>query len=191
MTNWHFTADNHFGHDGIIGHTGRNFTHVDDMDEVMIREWNNQVLPGDVIVVCGDFCLEQYKGMAESYIKMLNGNKIFIKGNHDHWFKKEKRYEYHKKLGSIHLYCSHYPFRTWPRSFANGWNIHGHCHGNLQPLFYNQLDVGVDRMWDFVHALRPVAFAEVNDFILAQNTEWLKNNTLPGVGAHERRHDDV
>jgi calcineurin-like phosphoesterase family protein len=178
MNKWWFTADNHFGHDGIIGHTGRPFTHVDDMDEELIRQWNNHVLPGDIIVICGDFCLEFHKGMAERYIDMLNGNKIFIKGNHDHWFKKEKRYEYHKKVGGVYIYATHYPLRTWPRSFQNGWNLHGHCHANLTPIFYNQLDVGVDRAYDCLGEYRPFSFAEVNEWIEKQNKEWLKNNKL-------------
>lgn len=190
MNNWWFTADNHFGHVGILEHCKRIFASIDAHDAYMIDVWNDYVAPGDVVVICGDFTLHmpQY---AEVYANQLNGNKIFIKGNHDHWIRKEKRYEYHKKVGGMFLYCTHYPLRTWPRSFANGWNLHGHCHANLYPLFYNQLDVGVDRAYQCLGEYRPFNFAEVNEWIVKQNEEWLKNNKLPSKVDFERRHDDV
>lgn len=190
MNNWWFTADNHFGHANIIGYSQRGFNNVDEMDEVMIREWNNHVRKRDTIVICGDFCLERGKGFAERYVSLLNGNKIFVKGNHDHWIRKDKRYAYNKVIGGIHIYVSHYPYRTWPRSFANGWNLHGHTHGNLKPIFYNQLDVGVDMVFKYRGAYRPISFSEVNDIILEQNKVWLSNNELPPRGRNgEKAHD--
>ncbi len=177
MNNWFFTGDLHLGHEGIIGHVGRPHNSDKEMNEDLIRNWNNCVRPQDNVVHVGDFCLG-YRKEAEGYLEQLNGNIIMLKGNHDHWMGGH-RYEWHKKVGGMRIYATHYPLRTWPRHFANGWNLHGHCHANLKDLYYNQLDVGVDRAMQCLGAFRPFSFEEVNTWVLKQNEEWLKNNKLP------------
>jgi calcineurin-like phosphoesterase family protein len=174
MNNWWFVADTHFGHAGIMKHCGREFTNVSYMDEKLISNWNNSVMPKDVVVHAGDFCLG-LKKEAEYYFKRLHGNKILLKGNHDHWMN-EKRYEYHKKIDDVFLYVTHYPLRSWPRAITNGWNLHGHCHGNLEPLFYNQLDISVDRAYEYLGEYRPFSFAEVGEWIAKQNKLTVSSN---------------
>lgn len=38
-----FTADTHFGHENVIRFDKRPFASADEMDEEMIRRWNNKV----------------------------------------------------------------------------------------------------------------------------------------------------
>src|ERR671929_1176204 len=56
MTVW-FTADTHFGHAGALGRFRRPFASVQDMDEAMIRRWNETVGPEDDVWHLGDFAL--------------------------------------------------------------------------------------------------------------------------------------
>jgi calcineurin-like phosphoesterase family protein len=164
MSQYWFTADMHFGHDNIIEHCYRPFTTVDIMNKELIVSWNEYVKPQDVVVHIGDFCLGIYK-QAQQYLKQLNGNIIFVYGNHDHWWKGTKRYAYNKKIGDVlYVYCSHYPYRTWPRHKTNGWNLHGHCHGNLPPL-YNQYDVGIDCSYHDFGIYRPYNVEDLNKLI--------------------------
>jgi calcineurin-like phosphoesterase family protein len=55
MTNVYFTADQHFGHAGIIGLCKRPFRSVEEMDEAMIANWNAVVGPDDEVWHLGDF----------------------------------------------------------------------------------------------------------------------------------------
>jgi calcineurin-like phosphoesterase family protein len=193
--NYYFTADTHFGHADIIHHTYRPFTDVDYMDEKLIENWNNTVTPQDVVVHLGDFTLEP-KVIARQYRERLHGNIIFIKGNHDHWITKEKRYEYHKKVGVNHVYGTHFPLRTWPKSFANGVNLHGHCHAQLAPHWFNQLDCGVDNAFRLVGEYRPLSYGEVMSAIDEQNEAWMITNKklydkIVMNGKHERTSEMI
>lgn len=154
-----FTADLHLDHTNIMKHCNRPFKYVEEMNEKLIENWNRVVKKGDVVVVAGDFTLHHDANYVhEKFTSKLNGNKIFLKGNHDYWLK-EKRYLYHKKIENQFVAVCHYPFRTWKNSQHGAWNLHGHSHGELSP-FKNQIDVGVDR-WNYY----PVSFENIKEIL--------------------------
>jgi calcineurin-like phosphoesterase family protein len=135
------------------------------MNRGLIRAWNEVVKPNDTVVHLGDFTLE-VKAVAETYHKKLNGNIIFVKGNHDHWMGGH-RYEWHKKVNGVVIYGTHFPLRTWTQSDYR-WNLHGHSHGTLEPL-YNQLDVGVDSANNILGRYRPFSFEEIETIMKSRN----------------------
>lgn len=140
MNNWWFTADQHFGHGNIIKHCNRPFQDVRDMDIALTEAWNRVVKPRDNVVVLGDFFWDINYDVVTRYAReILQGNVILVKGNHDYWFKKNKRYMYNKKIKPVHVWGCHYPLASWP----SGIMLHGHCHGNM-PEIPNRFDVGVD-----------------------------------------------
>jgi calcineurin-like phosphoesterase family protein len=152
MINYWFTADLHLDHGNIIDHCKRPFTSAAHMNSTIMKRWNAVVKPKDIIIILGDFAWSNSADyVQQAFIDNLTGSKLFIKGNHDRWFKKDKRYMYNKKVGTAKMWCSHYPLRSWP----SGYNLHGHCHGQMKPL-PRQLDVGVD-VWDFY----PVDYASI------------------------------
>jgi len=156
MVDYWFSADHHFGHEGIIKHCKRPFADEKEMKDVLIERWNAFVKPRDVVVYLGDFHWSDNAGNVLSFAKRrLAGTIIFVKGNHDRWIKRDKRYMYHKKIAGVQCWCAHYAFRTWP----SGINLHGHCHGTLEE-YVNQFDVGVDA-WDY----RPVNIEELKSRI--------------------------
>jgi calcineurin-like phosphoesterase family protein len=85
------TADLHLGHANIIKYANRPFKNVDHMDAEIIRRWNERVKPEDTVIHNGDFCFyaRNEKRGEGSVVKfkdwrgLLNGNIIFIGGNHD------------------------------------------------------------------------------------------------------------
>lgn len=85
-----FTADTHFGHENVIQFDKRPFASADEMDEEMIRRWNNKVGKGDLVYVLGDMIWKSITNYAEPLIKSLNGQIILIKGNHDQFIKNGK-----------------------------------------------------------------------------------------------------
>lgn len=76
-----FTADQHFGHKNIIKYCDRPFKSVEEMDEELIRRWNEVVDEGDLVYVLGDLCFK--KSHWQKIEPRLNGQIVLIRGNHD------------------------------------------------------------------------------------------------------------
>jgi calcineurin-like phosphoesterase family protein len=84
MTIW-FTSDLHLGHANIIKYCKRPFKSVEEMNEKIISNFNAKVKPDDVVYVIGDFCFRAKEGIDYKYwVDKLNGNYVFICGNHDY-----------------------------------------------------------------------------------------------------------
>ena len=77
-------SDTHFGHEQIIKYCGRPFKSTKEMDEAMIKNWNEVVSNNDTVIHLGDVGFGK-KDYIASIIKRLNGKKILIMGNHDNW----------------------------------------------------------------------------------------------------------
>lgn len=164
MTAW-FVSDTHFGHKNIIRLCNRPFKTVEEMDEVMIANWNNVVDKGDTVYHLGDFAFRSSSGVG-TYRKRLNGEIHLVYGNHDKWahrlhgpavgFASISVYKEIEIAGQNIILC-HYAFRTWNKKHYGSWNLHGHSHGKLpRDPGSKQLDMGVD-VWGF----RPVSFFEI------------------------------
>ena len=130
-------SDTHFGHAGVC-----HFTHPDDssvklrpwdnpdeMDEEMIRRWNDTVRPSDKVYHLGDVVINR---KALKTLARLNGDKVLIRGNHD-IFRDDEYREYFRELRAYHvmngMILSHIPIH--PESLGRfGVNIHGHLHAS-------------------------------------------------------------
>lgn len=80
-----FTADTHFGHENIIRYSGRPFTTVAEMNESLVRRYNDAVRPRDDVWWLGDVVM----GNAEANLGLVaecRGVKTLVVGNHDRVF---------------------------------------------------------------------------------------------------------
>lgn len=155
----YFTADYHLGHTNIIKYCNRPFKDVEEMDRVIILNHNTIVKKDDILFHIGDFC---WHDKFEEYRKKLNGNIIFISGNHDDL---ANNYPYIERLylyiQGLHIHLVHDP-----EYYDIGMlNLVGHIHQlwvYKRFKLYNQIveliNVGVDR-WMFM----PVSFLEILD----------------------------
>ena len=85
MKNIFFTSDTHFSHTNIIRFCDRPFKDTDQMDEEIIKRWNETVEPDDAVFHLGDIALGPIvKSLPK--IARLNGFKVAILGNHDRPF---------------------------------------------------------------------------------------------------------
>ncbi len=166
-----FTADEHYGHLNIIKHCKRPFTSVEAMDKALIANHNNRVRKGDTVIHGGDFSwLKSYKEVKEKYISKLNGNHIFIRGNHDSWLNDpECAINAHEIVtekidGQLIVVC-HYAMRVWQGSHQNSWQLYGHSHNRLQPAG-KQCDIGVDAYcFPPFPRFSPFSFSEVREIM--------------------------
>lgn len=71
-----FCADNHFGQERTLEKSKRPFDSVQEMDFVMLSNWNRVVKPGDTVYMLGDVGIMKI-------LPLLNGDKILIKGNYE------------------------------------------------------------------------------------------------------------
>lgn len=138
----YWVADEHYFHRNVIRYCDRPVEDLDEMHDLLITNHNSIVKPSDTTVHLGDFAFAS-KSKVESIIKKLNGNHIFIAGCHDKWLKKSAAARFIKRFGNTIIHGEHYPLRSWFASYHGSINVHGHCHGKMEPL-KRQWDVGVD-----------------------------------------------
>lgn len=129
-------SDTHFGHAGVCRFTRsdgvtklRPWDNPDEMDEAMVKAWNDRVRPNDKVYHLGD-CVINRKALPT--LARLNGDKVLIRGNHD-IFKDTDYRPYFRELRAYHvmngLILSHIPIHE--ESLGRfGCNIHGHTHAN-------------------------------------------------------------
>lgn len=140
-------SDTHFGHNNIIKYCNRPYENAEQMNEDIIKRWNETVGPNDIVIHCGDFCLgkggrNRVADSAKFYREKLNGKIILILGNHD-----DKRCAYvgdcgfdaaffHYHIFGESLMCCHsleYPPLS---AFDNiRFSFYGHVHNNDQDPF--------------------------------------------------------
>jgi calcineurin-like phosphoesterase family protein len=130
-------SDTHFGHAGVCRFTHpddpeiklRPWSDPDEMDEEMIRRWNERVRPTDKVYHLGDVVINR---KALRTLHRLNGDKVLIRGNHD-IFPDEEYRTYFRELRAYHvlngMILSHIPVHE--ASLGRfGVNIHGHLHAS-------------------------------------------------------------
>lgn len=136
------TSDTHFNHKNIltfkdsVGKPVRPFGCVDEMNEVLIDDWNKNVKPTDKIYHLGDV----FFGSKDDFSKIwarLNGKKRLIVGNHDdvkylsqgNFFQKVYMWRIFKEYG---VTLTHVPIHE--TSLRDSMiNVHGHIHQNKSP----------------------------------------------------------
>ena len=102
----------------------------------LIRRWNDVVNTSDTVIHLGDFCFERGEQDHRYWREQLNGNIIFIQGNHDH-HQNAPIQSLIFKYGGIDWWCSHYPERRYKH------NLCGHIHG-LWKVQKTHMDVVVN-----------------------------------------------
>lgn len=129
-------SDTHFGHAGVCRFTEsdgvtkiRPWTDPHEMDEEMVKRWNETVRPNDKVYHLGDVVINR---KSLKTLSRLNGDKVLIRGNHD-IFRDDEYRMYFRELRAYHvmngMILSHIPLH--PESLGRfGTNIHGHLHTN-------------------------------------------------------------
>ena len=169
------TSDSHLGHFNICKYCHRPFQSRSEMDQTLIKNWN-EVVPEDGIVVhCGDFMLPHNEDIKEynKYLNRLNGRVLLLRGNHDlaslDWVSDKLiavRDQAMIVVDGVKLFAQHYPCAA----FNGDYHVYGHIHTLADGTCYgidgdvtkvmgkNTYDVGVDQ-----NGYTPVSYWQLCD----------------------------
>lgn len=155
MGNVWFTGDTHFGHERTRQLSKRPFNSIEEMDNVMISNWNNVVAEDDIVYHIGDF--GDYK---KSFL--LNGNIILLLGNYERndidkkiitLDELKKNFKFKDVIDDTCLSITVFDENQQKYQFdlvhepshrdINTFTLFGHIH-KLQMIKKNALNVGVD-----------------------------------------------
>jgi calcineurin-like phosphoesterase family protein len=161
----YFASDYHLGHANVIKYDGRPFKNVNEMDEAIIENHNSVVSDEDDFYFLGDFSFSKTRN--REYLNRLNGNKFFIKGNHDNYDMIKLYKEYGTYLGELaevtvegqRIVLCHYAMRVWNKSHRGVWMLYGHSHHSLPDVDTAlSFDIGINgKGYDYT----PLSFAQV------------------------------
>jgi calcineurin-like phosphoesterase family protein len=141
-----FISDPHFGHKNIIKYCNRPFLDTEEMDNVIIENYNRTVQDDDLVFWLGDmfFCGSQRMDYIAS--RLRKGRKILIRGNHDKGVTDGKFMKLgfmpHRMYKLGHLLLTHEPISQDNMNILQDYrmkNLHGHTHNEdtgLDPTKY-------------------------------------------------------
>lgn len=180
-------SDTHFGHEKTCttfkkddGTPLRPYSSAEEMDEALVKNWNDRVRPKDKVYHLGDVVINR---KALDILNRLNGDKVLIKGNHD-IFKLEDYTKHFRDIRGYHvmngLILSHVPVHS-DSIERFGCNVHGHLHhrrvlrdGKIDTRYFN---VSVECI-DFA----PVLFEDLQKRIIEQGGHiGFKNGNGPNI----------
>ena len=169
------TSDSHLGHFNICKYCHRPFQSRSEMDQTLIKNWN-EVVPEDGIVVhCGDFMLPHDEDIKEynKYLNRLHGRVLLLRGNHDiaslDWVSDKLiavRDQAMIVVDGVKIFAQHYPCAA----FNGDYHVYGHIHTLADGTCYgidgdvtkvmgkNTYDVGVDQ-----NGYTPVSYWQLCD----------------------------
>ena len=86
MSDVFFISDTHFNHANIISYCNRPFKDVEEMNDVLVENWNNVVGENDIVYHLGDFGFMSGPSPQHDIFhisRQLNGKIHLVRGNHD------------------------------------------------------------------------------------------------------------
>lgn len=173
-----YISDTHFGHANVIRFDGRPFETVQEMDEILIKLWNNRVRPDDDVWFLGDLC-HKSGNPPEWYLRRLMGRKHLVVGNHDLVIlNSPQALSYFESVDqiaqvtdgyqgeNIQIILCHYPILQWAHKHHGSWHIYGHIHTDTGEAY--------QIMSSFDRALN--AGAPINNYTPVSLRELVENN---------------
>ena len=169
------TSDSHLGHYHICKYCHRPFQSRSDMDQTLIKKWNEVVLEDGIVVHCGDFMLPHNEDIKEynKYLNQLHGRVLLLRGNHDRasldWVSDKLiavRDQAMIVVDGVKIFAQHYPCAAFNGDYHVYGHIHtladGTCHGIdcdvTKMMRKNTYDVGVDQ-----NGYTPVSYWQLCD----------------------------
>jgi calcineurin-like phosphoesterase family protein len=156
----------------------RPFDSVEEMNDKIIKNFNDCLSPGDQVYFCGDLTWDKQIGVAFFNSLRRDIGFHFVLGNHDKKMWSLNRI--HKNCASVQqykdirineyrLFLCHYMMRSWNCSHYNSFHLFGHHHSwsKIPPVDGKWMPVACD-IWQY----RPVHFDEVLEWMKSCPDNW-------------------
>jgi calcineurin-like phosphoesterase family protein len=121
-------GDTHFGHENIIEYCQRPFSNAEEMNNELVRRWNETVSDDDTVIHLGDVRHHPDPKTSAWWLDELNGDIMLVRGNHDGDVGQNAPFHTVTSCtiqhGKYQFYVEHEPVGF------SGWQIHGHSHNN-------------------------------------------------------------
>ncbi len=165
------TSDTFFGRSNIIEIANRPFANVEEMNKVLIENWNSVVGENDLVYHLGNFAWTP--AIADEVLKELNGDIKFILGEYDASI--QEVYEYYEGIDIIEneivkdyenkIVLCHWPLEAWPGKDNGIYHFHGNSLKDLKTDLTKMKRVNVccDN-WNYVPQQIKVLFDIFEDF---------------------------
>lgn len=187
-----YISDLHFGHRNVIGFDHRPFKTVQEMDETIIRNWQDKVRDDDHVYLLGDL---EYKSGKDPryYLEQLPGHKHLIIGNHDWRMLENKKsmayFESADKMLRINdrdrdIVLCHYPMLDWDGMYHKTFHIYGHIHASRNDTYRVMASLRGNNSFNAaacINHYEPVTFEE----LVVNNLAFREN----GIGGEEKTYD--
>jgi calcineurin-like phosphoesterase family protein len=165
-----FSSDTHISHKNIVRGTTswrnedgsipmgsvRNFDTIEDMNETIIKNFNDRIGQDDLLFLLGDVAFGGYQNIEKFLDRLTCKNVSLIYGNHDQNIKKnvyglQDRFmgcmDYREiNLKDQDFVLCHYPLSSWHKVNKGVIHLHGHVHlpEHLKFSRGKKMDCGVD-----------------------------------------------
>jgi calcineurin-like phosphoesterase family protein len=158
------TSDLHLNHYNIITYCKRPFKDEKEMEDGIVKIFNEKVGPEDTVWHLGDFIFHSNYQEFMRVFERLPGNWGFVLGNHDrHTLEQWQQLKKHKRVMEItHLkrlklqdkiaILCHYEMKTWEgkewrrkRNYPyKVYHFYGHYHGTSEKYALDSAEVSID-----------------------------------------------
>tara|TARA_R110002050_G_scaffold278863_1_gene425123 strand:- start:470 stop:997 length:528 start_codon:yes stop_codon:yes gene_type:complete len=165
---FYITSDTWFGRPQILQIANRAFNNIEEMNSVLIKNWNKKVKKTDVVFHLGNFAWDPIT--ARKVLKKLNGTIYFIVGSQDdalldvidEFPNAEFLDELIEELVEFDTVISHYPLTVWNGKDSGTIHMHGHTvfSHKTNLTLENRFNVCTD-FWGYT----PVNYLTLKDFI--------------------------
>ena len=145
----YYISDLHLFHENAIKYDHRPFDSIQEMHEVIMKNWNDRVTNGDIVYILGDISLRGKNEDFIAFVARLKGRKVLVKGNHDDL--SDYRYQqlfteicdYKEIQDSVGkekygLILSHYPIFSWNNMGRGKILLYGHTHITAEDDYFQK-----------------------------------------------------
>jgi len=164
MNETFFVSDSHFSHGNIIKYCERPFSSKEEMEEILVDNWNGLVSTKDDVYHLGDFAFlpngDNGRIELKRILSRLNGRIHLLLGSHDKGLQNQRDLFHEtfrrnsiveRKFGDKIIIMGHCPMLSFEKRSHGSIHFFGHVHsGPLKPFLCqnNSCDVGLDS-WEF------------------------------------------
>ncbi len=150
----YYIADCHFFHESLNHQMDcRGFADAKEMNEYMLKKWNEKVRWNDEVIILGDLSWGNAEETAD-LLQELNGRLFLIEGNHDQFGKKKgfstSRFNWVRPYAELHdnnrkVILSHYPIMCYNGQYhldkegiPDTYMLYGHVHDTVDQRLIEQ-----------------------------------------------------